>query len=463
MIRPRWVCAALALLLVAPACSDDGEPDATPTTTSVVDETPTVSSDPCDDVTLEEIEVGVTDDEIVVEVVADTSGPGVSDRARAAVEAVKAWADEVNDRGGLACRDVKVREWDSRLAPDDTAKGTLDACENAVAMIGTSALLLIDSHTLANCPDDGRAALGVPDLPERAVEVPHQCNATTFTVVASPGSCPYTGGPRQFVELVGPFGYFANLVPGTTATIIAAGETPSTKAASLNRAIAAQTSGLLTIDGDIEATEHDRSEATARALDLIASAGSQAVYSDAHPAVLAELRKQSAEAATTPVNLWACSSACYVPSFAESDEVAGTYVWLPHLPFEEADSVPALRAYIDAIDDRGKARTAGLAAWTAATTFELVVERIVERDGYNAITRAAILDELTALRTSAVATDATAVYGPQHAFGGPASCFVVMRVRDGEFRRIHPALPGTLDCEPGNVATVERDPATPAA
>ena len=52
------------------------------------------------------------------------------------------------------------------------------------------------------------------------------------------------------------------------------------------------------------------------------------------------------------------------------------------------------------------------------------------------------------------------VYGPDFRLDRTPSCFVMLRVVDGEFERVHPATPGTLDCEPQNLVSVALDPAS---
>jgi hypothetical protein len=38
-----------------------------------------------------------------------------------------------------------------------------------------------------------------------------------------------------------------------------------------------------------------------------------------------------------------------------------------------------------------------------------------------------------------------------------------MQVQNGKFVRVYPTKPGTLDCNPGNLATVHLDPVAEAA
>ncbi|HEX7094987.1 MAG TPA: hypothetical protein VF183_03835, partial [Acidimicrobiales bacterium] len=139
--------ALLTLVLVAAACGRDEDDDAaTPQqTTQPPDGGPqtTVAPDMCESEPLQATEVGVTEDEITVFVMADVGSPLAPGLFQGSIDAVKAWADHVNEQGGVGCRKVVVREWDSKVSPDDTTNGTIDACQNAFAMIGTTSLFVL--------------------------------------------------------------------------------------------------------------------------------------------------------------------------------------------------------------------------------------------------------------------------------------------------------------------------------
>src|SRR5690606_10559922 len=137
MRRFRRISVVLvALMLVAAACGrdeDDGGGAAQPTNPPSGGEATTTTADPCQAETLEATEIGVTADKITIAVMADVGSPLAPGLFQGSADAVKAWGDYINEQGGLACREVVVREWDSKLTPDDTINGTIDACQNAVA------------------------------------------------------------------------------------------------------------------------------------------------------------------------------------------------------------------------------------------------------------------------------------------------------------------------------------------
>ncbi|NIR38103.1 MAG: ABC transporter substrate-binding protein, partial [Actinobacteria bacterium] len=154
---------------------------------------------------------------------------------------------------------------------------------------------------------------------------------------------------------------------------------------------------------------------------------------------------------------WVCTLSCYAPEFIEEggDAVEGTYVWLFFLPFEEADTNAELASFMDYIGtDFPAAWAAG--AWADGVLFEQSVNAIVERDGPNALTRRALIDEVHATTDfdvngwwGTVNFETTLDISP---------CFVMLQVENGEYVRRYPAERGTLDCDPGNVVVVSADP-----
>ncbi len=94
----------------------------------------------------------------------------------------------------------------------------------------------------------------------------------------------------------------------------------------------------------------------------------------------------------------------------------------------------------------------GATAWAAAILFHESVDKIVERDGVNGITRAKLLEELANTKDfDADGMLATTDIGARI----PSDCYYLGQVQDGEYVRVHPKKAGTFDCSPKNVVTVE--------
>jgi ABC-type branched-subunit amino acid transport system substrate-binding protein len=136
-----------------------------------------------------------------------------------------------------------------------------------------------------------------------------------------------------------------------------------------------------------------------------------------------------------------CSLACYSALFRDAgDAVAGVYVGLNFLPFEEADVNETVAAYVDSVEE-----PSGLGAdsYAAALLFQRVIEEIVGAEGPNALTRARLLEQLASVEEF----DAGGMFGTIDIGNRiPSPCFVVLQFDGAEFVRVHPAERGTLDC-----------------
>ena len=65
-------------------------------------------------------DVGITDKEIRIAVIADVDTPLAPGAYKGAKDAVEAWGKYINTQGGLAGRKVVVDFYDSKLAGDET-------------------------------------------------------------------------------------------------------------------------------------------------------------------------------------------------------------------------------------------------------------------------------------------------------------------------------------------------------
>jgi len=137
-------------------------------------------------------------------------------------------------------------------------------------------------------------------------------------------------------------------------------------------------------------------------------------------------------------------------------DVEGTYVWMQFLPFEDgAGSNETLGAYLESVD---KPDGFGAQAWAGAEFFRAVVERIVEEEGPNAITRQKVLETIPAMgEFDAGGFIAPTDIGKKQGSG----CFVLMQVKNGEFTRVLPEEPGTFECgSPTDFYEITLDPTT---
>src|SRR5258708_4676352 len=71
---------------------------------------------------------------------ADVGSPLAPGLFQGNLDALNAFAKAVNAKGGVGCRQLVVKTWDSKLDPAETKNGLIDACKNAVALVGDNSL-----------------------------------------------------------------------------------------------------------------------------------------------------------------------------------------------------------------------------------------------------------------------------------------------------------------------------------
>jgi len=440
--------------------TDDGEGDeADADTGDTGDGTDEESDvDVCADAELEATETGVTEDAITVVALADVNSPLAEGLFQGAWDGAEAWAEHVNAEGGIACREVDLILADSLLNATETTNGFLQACNEALALVGTTVLFGTGTDDLNNCEDAQGNPIGVPDLAYITTEVPHQCSANSFHVSRPGAACPYEGGPREHTVNVGAVEWIARDSGATfNGIMLVPNDFESTIAATVPQIVGMEEIGV-TFDDAVGIGGLATQAELQPVVQTMQEAGSNFAYNGSNDQSMLKL---ISEAAAQGVDLdsvtWVCSLSCYTPDFLEQggDDVEGVYTWMSFVPFSEGDANDELADFLEAIDDPFPAAWAA-GAWADGVMLENVIESIVERDGPNGITRQAVLDELATLESF----DANGWWAPADMTDTNtiAECFAVMQVQDGEFVRVHPEAPGELDCDGNGVVEVTSDP-----
>jgi len=458
-MRRRWV-ALLATLPVVAACSRGTAPAVATSTSRGAPSTSTTAANRCD-VPLQATDVGVTPSDITIEVMADVGSPLAPGLFQGDVDAVNAFAAYVNARGGLACRTVKVRMWDSKLDPTESKNGEIDSCENALAMVGTSAAFSADVSTLNTCPDRSGQPTGLPDITALDADVNEQCAPTAFHVQGVPTKCPAPKGPDVYLEPIGYLKWQARQSPGLHGLFLIPGDLPSSVEAGVPQYIAGEQAGIQW-DATPKVSGADSQPAYTPRVQLARSKASTFVFDASNDAAMLRMRKEAAAQGLDSVKVWACLITCYTKAYLNEggNVVEGTYVWMNYLPFEEAGYNAEAQAYVDAVG-ASKVDPFGAAGWQAAVAFEDAVNAVVAEDGPNGLTRATLLAALQGM-THFSAHGWMGTRSLQGA-GSMSPCFLVMQVQNGRFVRVYPTQPGTMDCDPSNLTAVTVDTAAVAA
>ncbi|RMH67667.1 MAG: hypothetical protein D6683_17720, partial [Actinomyces sp.] len=274
------------------------------TTTSTTTTTP----DPCAGAELEATEIGVTADTITVLVAADVGSPLAPGLFQASMDGVEAWAEHVNDAGGLACRRVEVIEFDTVLNANESVNAQKQACDQALAMVGTTALFVFDTETMNTCPDLAGAPTGIPDLAQLTTEVAHQCSPTTFPVVAPQGACPYDGGPRLYTERLGHIAWYReNITPDLTGVFVVPGDLPSTRQTGITTIRAMEKIGVVNA-GEFAVSGADLQPVYAEFVQRIADSGANYARSGSNFVSMVKWRSEAANQGVD-VPIWECTIA----------------------------------------------------------------------------------------------------------------------------------------------------------
>ena len=451
MKRTGWLALAVALSLAIAACSSSGKSDS-----GLGGPTSTAKSDVCKGKTLESSEVGVTPTEIKVTVMADVGSPLRPGLFQGSVDGVKAWAQWVNANGGLACRDVTVVTADSKLSPDEAKNGVTAACGSSVVLLGTTALFLNDMRPAEGCKDKAGVATGIPDLPVLQTEPVEQCSKISFAVIPNGGSCPYSGkGVRTYKSVTPAIEWFKkNVSTDLHGVFVVPADLPSTITASTPLFAAVQQSGVKE-DAQFGASALWTQSQYTPVVAAIKSNNSTYVQNGLAYGDSVKMRKEAVQQGVSSVKVWACSLQCYDPKFISEGGTAveKQYSWLQFLPFEDKGSNDSLDAFLQ-YDKKPDAF--GLQAFSAGLLFQRVVEAIVAKDGPNAITRKAILDEIATVHDF----DAGGLLVKTDIAGkNPSPCIVIMQVENGQWVRRDPTEKGTFDCDqPGAIVEHSLDP-----
>ena len=456
--HPKKVLVVLALLgLLAASCGRSDSNKASTATTAGGSATTAAGAADCKKAPLKATDVGVTADSITVEVMADVGSPLAPGLFQGNLDALNAYAKYVNANGGIACRKLIVKTWDSKLNADESKNGLIDACKNALALVGSNALFNPDVTPMSGCVDQAGAATGLPDVAALANDVNQQCNKTTYLIQGVAETCPVTSGQARPIKVVvGPAKYWLKQTPGLHGLYLVPGDLPGTVQSGATAVKAMETAGMKW-DSTPKVSGRDEQVSYTPRIQTMKTAKSNFVMNGSNDRAMINARKESKAQGYDGVTVWGCGLSCYTRNFlAAGADVEGTYVWLQFLPFEEKASNKELAAYVDNVGEN-KVDSFGAQAWQAAALFKTAVDQVVKADGPNGLTRSAILKALASIKSF----DANGWMGTKDP-RGMSNCYVMTQVKAGKFVRVYPAKVGTFDCDAGNVATVNVDPVVEA-
>jgi Periplasmic binding protein len=401
-------------------------------------------------------EVGVTPDTIHIAVIADVENPLAPGLFKGAADAVEGFGRFINAHGGLAGRKVVVDFLDSRLSADEARNAVIEACQNDLALIGTSALFLNNVDDMVGCKDSSGAATGLPDIPGVATEVVQACSPVSFPVNPPALDCSTKDdSPQVYRGNIGATAYYRQRVGRDLH-----GVTVNTNdLQSAHNAIAvgyalAEAAGMK-VDAEFNVSARSPQSAYTPIVESIKDSHANIVIDQLNYASNIALRKEAKLQGVTSVKAWSCPVSCYEKGFLEQGgaDVEGHFVPLTFLPFDETRSNAMLANFVK-YTGKDKVTGLGASAWAAGVLLRDAVKTIVARDGINGVTRAALLDAIRSTRDF----DADGMFG--HIDIGekrPNACGVMLQVQGGKFVRLDPKKPGRVRCDKRNIRTIELD------
>ncbi|MDQ1433080.1 MAG: hypothetical protein QOF40_3682 [Actinomycetota bacterium] len=431
------VTAALATLTVSPAAaqSSNSKPTAT--------------------------EVGVTASEIHIGIVADVDNPLAPGLFKGAVDGVKAGAAYLNSKeggGGLAGRKVVVDFYDSKLSPNEARNGTINACQNDVAMVGTAALFLTSVEDMVNCKDKAGQATGLPDLSSISTGVPETCAPISFPALGAAIDCTSLAqNPQTFYGNQGPpKWYLSQHKGGLHGPMLVSNDTKDANRGATILALTNQQAGIKGDQGTtVVKSGLDPQSAYTNVVQQMKADGSNYSMVGLAANSALELRSEAQlQGLDSAKVLWECVS-CYgnkiVPQNAAAFE--GEVQFLGFLPFEEASTNTTLAAFLKYVKQVGGTPDQFSAySWASVLAFRDAVNATVKTNGVNGVTRPNLITGIKTLTDF----DAGGMVGTRSfKTGKTTNCFAVVQFKNGKWLRQYPSKKGTLDCKASNGISIK--------
>jgi len=408
-------------------------------------------------------DVGITAKEIHIAVVADVDNTIVPNLFKSDKDAVEGVAKYLNSKaggGGLAGRKVVVDFYDSKLNPNATTNAEIQACENDVAMVGTSSVFLTSVDNMRNCKDSTGAATGLPDIPFVTTALVQQCSDQSFPIAPPQVDCATKDQHPQTFRANVSRGRFYNQKFGEGklhGVYVFGNDSKSARDSSFVSLGALRDIGIKS-DQDFDLPGASPQSAYTPVIQAMKDNGSnygQAITANA----MVLMRKEAALQGLNDVKVWDCGVGCYdKENFLKAGgaDVEGQYVDTLFLPFYSKADQKANKSTGNYVKYTGQDKIAsfGAYAWAAGLAFRDAVNAQVKAGGVNSVTRKTIFEQLNKIHKF----DADGMFAPIDLAGRQISnCSVTMQVKSGDFVRVSPTKAGTFKCWPNGIITRKLD------
>ncbi|HEY8217414.1 MAG TPA: ABC transporter substrate-binding protein [Acidimicrobiia bacterium] len=402
-------------------------------------------------------DVGITDNEIHVAVIADVENPVVPGLFQSGVDAVKAWAKLLNQKGGLAKRKVVVDFIDSKLSADEARNAVITACGEDFAMVGSEALFLNNVDDMVGCKDKQGNATGLPDTPGLALELAQRCSPVSYVFSGDSKFCANQDQhPQTYFPQAGDARYYLKKNKDLHGIWLVPADLRATRNAQITNFQAGFELGMKKDgEGFYDTSARSPQSALTPFVQVLKDNDSTFAYNGNANNIMVLLRREAKLQGVSSVKVWACNQGCYDNEFLKSGgaDVEGTYSWIPTLPFYSEYKVnPRLKAVVKELGGPNKLNANSINALVGALLFEQGAKKALANGG--TLTRASLLEALKGIHDF----DATGIAGPVDVGNHePGPCFVLTQVKNGKLVRVFPTKPGTFDCNKKNIVPVKLD------
>ena len=463
--RLAGLIAVTAAALLAAGCSSASSTSSTPASSAPASSSASASSAPASSSaaastsaspqgTAPGSDVGLTATTIKVGIIADVSNPLVPGLFQKSVNAIKAWAKDLNASGGLAGRQVVVDFCDSKLDPNATANCVIKACQNDFALVGTSANALEDLSDIDGCKNSAGKAVGIPNLAAFAFP-PLSCDPDTYLVAGLGTYCATAkASPQTYTVPVGDSRYLTAHNAGLHGIWLYDSDVPTFKItqtpvfqAESNLGIKKDGQGFYALSGAAPQS------ALTPFIQQIKSSGSTFVYDDVTTSSMVLVRREAQLQGVNTVKVWECNSGCYDPNFYKQggSAVNGTYASLIPLPYLTDYKVnPALGKLVSDLGGLDNVDNNAVNSYMMGFLFQDAVQKAVANGG--TLDRATLF---TALKNEHSFTADGIIGSTDVGNRTPSNCSVLVQLQNGVWQRVDPVKPGTFDCSPANVSTLK--------
>jgi ABC-type branched-subunit amino acid transport system substrate-binding protein len=409
------------------------------------------------DQALEATDVGVSADEIRIAVLADVENDLQPGLFQGTPDAMEGFEEYINDQGGLAGRKLVVDFIDSHLDADETRNAIVEACENDFALVATTSLFLNNIDDMVECVNADGVAVGLPDFPVLTTEPAHQCSPVSHPITPPALDCATIDEhPQTYRANTGPTSYYLEQHDGDLSGVfLYPSDLKSAKDAQLPAFMGQEEKGI-TVDAEYDLSARAQQSAYTPIAQQMKEDGATYARSGLAFSSTVSLRKEAKLQGVNSVEVWDCWVACYTGQLLEQggSDVEDQYVSLNLVPFFDEAKANKMTSNFVRYTGKDEVDGFGAQAWAAGVYFRDTVNAVVEAGGNNAVTREAVLQAAEGINDfTADGMMGSTDVGDRV----PSSCFALLQVRDGDFKRIHPKKKASFDCEKSNRVTLQLD------